>query len=70
MKNDKERYIHILNNSPDALMIIVDNRIEVANNEALSLFDQEHEEIINSNIYKYFDERYSKILHKKFRNKI
>lgn len=68
LKNDKERYIHILNNSPDALMIIVDNRIEVANNEAVSLFDQEHEEIINSNIYKYFDERYSKILHKKFRN--
>lgn len=67
LKNDKERYKQIINTTPDALIIIVDNKIELANNEALNLFQSENKDIINSNIYKYFDERYSKILHKKFR---
>lgn len=67
LKNDKERYKQILNNSPDALVIIVDNKIELTNIEALNLFESENEGVINSNIYKYFNEKYSKIMHKRFR---
>lgn len=67
LKNDKERYKQILNTSPDALLIIVDNKIEIANSEALNLFRSENNDILNTNIYKYFDDRYSKMLHKKFR---
>ena len=67
IKNDKDRYKEILNAFPDALMIIIDNKIELANKKALDLFEVENSEIINSNIYRYFDEKYSKIMHKKLR---
>lgn len=67
LKNDKERYKQIIDAAPDALMIIVDNKIELANNEALNLFQSENNDIINSNIYKYFNGIYEKIMHKKFR---
>lgn len=67
LKKDKERYKQILNTTPDALVIIVDNKIELANNEALRLFELQGNELLDSNIYKYFDEKYAKIMHKKFR---
>ena len=67
IKNDKDRYKQILDSFPDALMIVVDNKIELANNKVLELFESDNTEIINSNIYKYFDERHSKIMHKKLR---
>lgn len=67
LKNDKEKYKQIINSSPDALMIIVDNKIDVVNNEALNLFQSERKNLINCNIYRYFNEKYSKILHKRFK---
>ena len=67
LKNDKDRYKQIVNNLPDALLIIVDNKIEIANSKALNIFQMSSYELVDSNIYKYFDEKYSKILHKKFK---
>jgi PAS domain-containing protein len=33
-KDSRERYKQIIDNSPDAVIIIVDNKIALANNEA------------------------------------
>lgn len=67
LKDSKDRYKQILNSSPDAIIIIVDNKIVLANQEACNLIDLEYSEIIDSNIYKYFHEKYRKILLKRFR---
>lgn len=67
LKKDKDRYKQIVNNFHDPLLIVVDNKIEIANTAALNIFQMDSSELINSCIYKYFNERYSKILHKKFK---
>lgn len=68
LKDDKDRYEQILNNSPDALLIIVDNKIVLANKEAINLFESNLEDLDNSSVYKYFNEKYKKTIHKRFRN--
>lgn len=69
MLNDsKEKYKQILDNSPDPIIIIVDNNIALANYEACKIFGIEYSEFIGSNVYKYFEEKYIKSLHKRFRN--
>ena len=68
LKDSKEKYKQILNSSPDALIIIVDNKIVLANYEACNLIGLDYSEIIDSNIYKHFQEKYIKALHKRFRN--
>jgi len=68
LKDSKEKYKQILNNSPEAIVIIVDNKIVLANYEACSLIGLEYSEIINSNVYKHFQEKHIKVLHKRFRN--
>lgn len=70
LKDSKEKYKQILNNSPDAIFIIVDNKIVLANYEACNLLRSEYSEIIDSNIYKHFPDKYMKALHKRFRNVI
>src|SRR5471030_774664 len=67
LKDSKEKYKQILNNSPDAIVIIVDNKIVLANYEACNLIGLDYSEIINSNIYKHFPEKHTKALHKRFR---
>ena len=68
LKDSKERYKQIINASPDALLIIVDNKIVLANYETCNLIGLSYNEIIDSNIYRYFNEKYLKVLHKRFRN--
>jgi len=67
LKDSKDRYKQILNSSPDAIIIIVDNKIVLANYEACNLIGSEYSEVIDSNIYKYFQEKYRKVLLKRFR---
>lgn len=68
LKDSKEKYKQILNNSPDAILIIVYNKIVLANYEACKLLGLEYSEIIDSNVYKHFPDKYKKALHKRFRN--
>lgn len=68
LKDGKERYKQILNNSPDAIVIIVDNIIVLANNQACNLTNLDYNELVGSNVYKHFQEKYKKSLHKIFRN--
>ena len=70
LKDSKEKYKQILNNSPDAIFIIVDNKIVLANYEACSLLGLDYNNIIDSNVYKYFPEKEKKSLHKRFKNVI
>lgn len=70
LKDSKEKYKQILNNSPDAILIIVDNKIVLANYEACNLLRLDYSEIIDSNVYKHFPHKYIKSLHKRFRNVI
>jgi len=70
LKDSKEKYKQILNNSPDAIVIIVDNKIVLANYEACNLIGLNYNEIIDSNVYKHFSKKYIKVLHKRFRNVI
>lgn len=70
LKDGKERYKQILNNSPDAIVIIVDNKIVLANNQACNLTDLDYNKLVGSNVYKHFQEKYKKSLHKRFRNVI
>ena len=67
LKNDRERYKEILECSPDAILIIYDNKIVLANNEASNLFKLEIRQLIDSNIYMYFNGKDSKTIHRKFR---
>ena len=70
----KDRYRQVIDSIPDAVVIIVDNIIVLANQEAYNLFDsfntfdRKHRELVGSNIYKRFQEKYVKSLHKKYRN--
>lgn len=70
LKDGKERYKQILNNSPDAIVIIVDNKIVLANSQACNLINLDYNELVGSNVYKHFQEKYKKTLHKRFRNVI
>ncbi|WP_160686517.1 SpoIIE family protein phosphatase [Clostridium sp. C2-6-12] len=70
LKDSKEKYKQILNNSPDAILIIVDNKIVLVNYEACNLLKSEYSKIIDSNVYKHFPNKYKKVLHKRFRNVI
>jgi PAS domain S-box-containing protein len=70
LKDSKEKYKQILNNSPDAILIIVDNKIVLANYEACNLLRADYSQIIDSNVYKHFPDKYMKSLHKRFRNVI
>ena len=67
LQDSKEKYKQILNNFQDAIVIIVDNKIVLANYEACNLMHLDYSEIIDSNVYQYFQEKEKKDLHKRFR---
>lgn len=67
LKDSKERYKQIINSSPEAVVIIVDNKIVLANNETCNIFGISYNELIGSNVYNRFQEKYKKALHKRFR---
>jgi len=68
LQDSKEKYKQILNNFHDAIVIIVDNKIVLANYEACNLMCLDYSELIDSNVYQYFQEKEKKDLHKRFRN--
>jgi sigma-B regulation protein RsbU (phosphoserine phosphatase) len=68
LSDGKVKYKKIINNLSDAVVIIVDNTIVLANYEACKITGLEYDDFIGSNVYKYFDEKYIKALHKIFRN--
>lgn len=70
LKESKDRYKQIVNRFPYPTVIVVDNKIVLANNEAVNLIGINSSELVGSNVYKYFDEKYAKALHKKFKNVI
>lgn len=65
LKDSEKRYGEIINIFPDAIIIVVDNVIVMANKEACELIDKDYERIIGASIYKYFPLSYSKILRKR-----
>ena len=67
LEDSRTKYKEILNNFQDAVVIIVDNKIVLANCEACNLIGLDYNELIESNVYKYFNEKYRKGLHKRFR---
>ncbi len=70
LKESKERYKQIINNFPDPTVIVVDNKIVLANNKASDLIGIDSSELVGSNVYKHFHEKYVKSLHKRFRSVI
>lgn len=68
LKDSKERYKQILENFHDPIVIIVDNKIVLANHESCNLIGLDYSDIIDSNVYKYFQDKNTKALHKRFRN--
>ena len=68
LQDSEERYKQIINNFLDPVVIIVDNKIVLANQEACNLIGLDYSEIIDSNVYKYFQDKNTKALHKRFRN--
>ena len=65
VKKDINKFLIIFT---DPIVIIVDNKIVLANYEACNLIGLDYSEIIDSNVYKYFQDKYRKALHKRFRN--
>lgn len=68
LKESKDRYEQIINSSPDAIVIIVDNKIVLANYEACNLTSLDYSKLVGSNVYKHFQGKYKKSLYKRFRN--
>lgn len=68
LKDSKEKYKQILDNSSEAMVIIVDNKIVLVNYKACNLFGLEYSNIIDSNVYNHFQEKEKKALHKRFKN--
>lgn len=68
LKDSKEKYKQILDNSSEAIVIIVDNKIVLANYKVCNLIGLDYSEIIDSNVYNHFPEKEKKALHKRFRN--
>ena len=68
LKIVKKKYKQIINSSPNAIVIIVDNNIALVNYEACNLIGLDYNELVGSNVYKHFDEKFKKALHKRFRH--
>jgi PAS domain S-box-containing protein len=68
LKDSNEKYRQIINSSPDAMAIVVDNKIVLANYELCNIVGLNYEEFVGTNVYKYIDEKYVKAVHKKLRN--
>ena len=68
LEDTKEKYKQIFNNFQDAVAIIVDNKIVLANNAACTAIRLDYSEFIDSNVYQHFQEKEKRDLHKKFKN--
>lgn len=68
VKEKEEENRELINLSPDALIIINDNNIVLANEKACVLFDTNFDEFIENNIYKYIPSKLAKTFHKRIRS--
>ncbi|MDP4144519.1 MAG: SpoIIE family protein phosphatase [Bacillota bacterium] len=67
LKESEERYRQIVDLSPEAIIIILDNKIVLANGEAYKLMNIDLNKPGGENIYKYVHPDFIKILHKRIK---
>jgi sigma-B regulation protein RsbU (phosphoserine phosphatase) len=67
IKESEERYRKIVNLSPEAIIIVVDNRIVLANHQACKLVGIEYSEVIGESIYKYIENECVKNIRKRIK---
>lgn len=65
---DNEKYKHIINDLPDALLIVEDNKIVQVNNLMCKFLGLQYDQIINKNIFQYSAPQYVKPLKRKMKN--
>lgn len=65
LEKSEEKYRHIVDLSPDAIVIIVDGIVVLANEAASKLYGRECYEVIGCNIYNFIDPKYIKTLRKR-----
>lgn len=68
LKESKERYRQIINACPEAMIIIEDSKIVLANNEATSLIGIDYDELKGKSIFKYIPTNLIKTIGKILRN--
>lgn len=68
IKESEERYRKIVDLSPEAIVITVENKIVLANHQACKLVGTDYSKVIGENIYKYVDEQSIKIMHKRVKH--
>lgn len=66
LKDSEKRYQEIINIFPEAIIIVVDNIIVLANSEACKLIMADSKNVIGMSIYNFFPLNYAKTLRKKF----
>lgn len=64
LKESEERYRQIINFSPEAMLIVEDNKVVLANNQLCKLIGVEYEKFIGESIYKYIPVSFIKNAHK------
>lgn len=67
LKESEERYRQIINTFPEAIIITVDNKIVLANNEACKLIGADYDAIAEESIYKYIPLNYLKTVHRRIK---
>ncbi|NMM64753.1 PAS domain S-box protein [Clostridium sp. P21] len=67
VKESEERYRKIVNLSPEAIVIVVDNRIVLTNHQACKLVGTDYSKIIGESIYKYLGSESIKPIRKKIK---
>ncbi|KZL92460.1 SpoIIE family protein phosphatase [Clostridium magnum] len=68
IKESEERYRKIVNLSPEAIIITVDDKIVLANNQACRLVDEDYSRIIGASVYKYIHNDFIEILKKRIKH--
>lgn len=67
IKESEERYRKIINLSPEPIIITVDNKIQLANNQACRLVATEYANLIGQSIYKYIHKESLSIVHNRMK---
>ncbi len=70
LERDNRKYKKIINDLPDALMIVENEIIVQANNKICDFIGKSYDEIINTNIFDYCGEKYKFQLKKKMKDLI
>lgn len=68
LKESQERYRKIVNLSPEAIFILVDNKIVLANNQVCKLLGVDYDKLIGESLYKYIADSFIKITRKRIKH--